>query len=210
MSYIFVLIGLLVLIFIILLFIDRRRALARSQFISLAKNLGLNEIDAPSGFLAKFPEIKGIYRNHKIRIFMFTEKQGEGKSKKITVNTAIEIQINNPSAYRLDIYEEGLISRLNKYFGMQDVVIGKDKFDKEFIIKTNDEELTKKILTDKICNELLFMASQRFGFGLELGTTKIFYDEPKLITNKKKADWIRKVLDLMIDIAEEFEKNIKN
>ncbi|HEY9187620.1 MAG TPA: hypothetical protein PKW14_02165 [Bacteroidota bacterium] len=209
MSYLLVLFCLIILIFIILFIIDSRRALARTQFISLAEKLGLEKVDAPSGFLTKFPEISGKYRGHNIRIYMFTQKQGEGKSRKITINTAIEVFVDNPIAYRLDVYEEGLLSKLNKFFGMQDVIIGKEKFDKEFIIKTNDEEITKKILNDKICNELLFMANKRFGFGFEFGTKKIFYDEPKFMTNKKKSEWFERVLNILVDIAEEFEKVIK-
>jgi hypothetical protein len=206
MSYILVLLGLLIFIFLLLLITDRRRAKAKNNFVTLAKKLQLN-IDAPDGFLAKFPEIKGTYRNYPVRIFMFTEQEGEGKTKKIRVHTAIEIAINNPVAYRLDIYEEGIMSMLNKYFGMQDVVIGKEKFDKEYIIKTNSEEITKKIFTDKICDELLYMANSRFGFGFEFGVKRIYYDEPKLLTNEKRILWFERVLNVLVDIAEEFEKN---
>jgi hypothetical protein len=206
MSYILVLLGLIVFIFLLLLITDRRRARAKNNFVTLAKKLQLN-IDAPDGFLAKFPEIKGIYRNYPVRIFMFTEQEGEGKTKKIRVHTAIEVAVNNPIAYRLDIYEEGIMSMLNKYFGMQDVVIGKEKFDKEYIIKTNNEEITKKIFTDKICDELLYMANGRFGFGFEFGVKRIYYDEPKLLTSEKRILWLERILNVLIDIAEEFDKN---
>ncbi len=206
MSYIIVLSGLIVLIFILLFIIDRRRAVAKNYFITLAKKLQL-EVDAPSGFLAKFPEIKGTYKGYPVKIFMFTERQGEGKTKKIRVHTAIEIGITNPIAYRLDIYEEGLISKLNKYFGMQDVVIGRPTFDKEYIVKTNNEELTKTILTERICDELLYMANSRFGFGFELTGTKIYYDEPKLLTTEHKMFWFERVLNVLISLAQEFDKN---
>ncbi len=208
MSYIFVLAGLIIFIFLLLLIVDRRRASARNFFVVLAKKLQL-DADAPIGFLPKFPELKGIYRNYPVKIFMFTEKQGEGKTKKIRVHTAIEIMIDNPAGYKLDIYEEGIISKLNKYFGMQDVVIGKPKFDKEYIIKTNNEDLTKRILTDKICDELLFMANSRFAFGFELGVKRIYYDEPKLLTNEKKMLWFERVMNVLIDLAEEFDKDKK-
>jgi len=209
MSYILVLLGLIVFIFLLLFIVDRRRAAARKNFVTLANKLSLS-VDAPNGFLAKFPEIKGTYRNYPVRIFMFTEQQGEGKTKKIRLHTAIEIKVENPIAYRLDIYEEGLMSKLNKYFGMQDIVIGKEKFDKEYIIKTNNEELTKKIFTDKICDELLFMANGRFGFGFEFGVKKIYYDEPKLLTNEKRMLWFERVLNVLVDLAEEFDKQKSN
>jgi hypothetical protein len=100
MSYILVLAGLIVFIFLILFVIDSRRASAKNYFVTLAERLKLN-VDAPGGFLAKFPEIKGVYRNYPVRIFMFTEREGEGKTKKIRLHTAIEIDVKNPIGYRL-------------------------------------------------------------------------------------------------------------
>jgi hypothetical protein len=99
------------------------------------------------------------------------------------------------------------MSMLNKYFGMQDVIIGKEKFDKEYIIKTNNDDLTKTILTDKICDELLYMANSRFGFGFEFGAKRIYYDEPKLLTSEKRMLWFERVLNVLVDIAIEFDKN---
>jgi hypothetical protein len=164
------------------------------------------ECSAPAGFLAKFPEIVGTYRNFPVKIYMFTEKYGGGKSRVIRVHTGVEVKINNPHNYKLDIYEEGFFNKIYKVFGMQDIIIGNDKFDKEYIIKSNNEKITKEILTDPICDELLYMADHKFAFGFEIVGSKIDYDEATSMTNAKKLAWFERILNMMVDLAIEVEK----
>jgi len=204
-SFFVVLIVFIALFFLLLFLSDYKRRLSRVEFIKLAKKLNLN-CDAPDGFLAKFPELTGMYRNFPIRVFMFTEKVGEGKSRVIRIHTGIEIKINNPLGYKLDIYEEGFFSKLYKVFGMQDIVIGNDKFDKEYIIKSNNEEITTEVLTKPICDELLYMADHKFAFGFEIKDNIIYYDEPSSLTSERRALWFERILNVLIDLAIEVEK----
>jgi hypothetical protein len=194
-------------IFALLLLSDFKRKLARKEFLKLSEKLGL-DCNAPDGFLAKFPEISGTYKNFPVHIFMFTEKIGEGKSKVIRVHTGIEVKIHNPLNYKLDIYEEGLFSKIYKVFGMQDIIIGNEKFDKEYIIKSNDEDTTKAVLTPEICDELLYLADHKFAFGFEIIDGKIYYDEATSLTSDKKAAWMERILNMMVELAVEVEKKV--
>jgi hypothetical protein len=204
-AYIYVLAGFLVLIVFLMIFSDLKRKLSRLEFQKLAKKLNL-ECDAPAGFLAKFPEIKGTYKDLPVRIYMFTEKIGEGKTRVIRIHTGIEIKVNGPKEYKLDAYEEGFFSKIFKAFGMQDIVIGNDKFDKEYIVKTNSDEMTKLILNERICDELLYMADQKFAFGFEIKNNTIYYDEAKSITSDSRADWFERILNLLTEIGIEIQK----
>jgi hypothetical protein len=205
LNYLVVLIVFIGFIFILLVFSDFKRKLSRIEFMKLAQRLGLDCV-APTGFLAKFPEIKGIYRNFPVYIYMFTERYGEGKSRVVRVHSAIEVKFNNPTNFKLDIYEEGLFSKIYKVFGMQDIIIGNDKFDKEYIIKSNDEETTIQVLTPKICDELLYMADHKFAFGFEILDGKVYYDEATSLTNERRVVWFERILNMMIDLAIEVEK----
>jgi hypothetical protein len=204
-AYIYVLAGFLVFIIFLTIFSDLKRKLSRLEFQKLAKKLNL-ECDAPTGFLAKFPEIKGTYKDMPVRIYMFTEKIGEGKTRVIRIHTGIEVKFNGQKEYKLDIYEEGFFSRIFKAFGMQDIVIGNEKFDKEYIIKTNSEDMTKQILTNDICNELLYMADKKFAFGFGIKNGTLYYDEAKSITSENRAEWFERILNLLSAIGLEIQK----
>jgi hypothetical protein len=197
-----------ILTFIILLVIDYRRALTRKYFTKLAEKLNLS-VYAKESFLSKFPEIRGFYKGYMVRIFMYHPKESTKKIKPFKVRTAIEIKIDNPKKYKLSIYEEGPIGTLGKYLGMQDVVIGHSKFDKEYIVKTNNEYITKQILTEQICDELVYMANRRFGFEFQFDLENIYYEEPILISNETRALWIERVLNMLIEVYDEFNKHTK-
>jgi hypothetical protein len=204
-SFLIVLVLFIGFIIILLIISDLKRKLSAREFLRLAQKLGM-ECNAPPGFLAKFPEINGVYQNFPVRIYMFTEKIGEGKSRIIRIHTAIEVKINNPFGFKLDIYEEGLFSKIYKVFGMQDIIIGNDKFDKEYIVKSNNEKITTEVLTEPICDELLYMADHKFAFGFEVIGDKIYYDEASSLTNNRKAVWFERILNMMIELAIEIEK----
>jgi hypothetical protein len=46
----------------------------------------------------------------------------------------------NPDHFRFTIYRRGLFSEIAKRLGMQDVVVGHEDFDRDFIIKGTDEK----------------------------------------------------------------------
>ncbi len=50
--------------------------------------------------------------------------------------------------FRFAIHNEGFIDEIGKFFGMQDVVLGFDEFDKKFIVKTNDEAKVSLLFSD--------------------------------------------------------------
>ena len=208
MNFIFMLLGLTILTFIILLVIDYRRAIARKYFTKLAKKLNIST-HTPKSFSSEFPEIKGFYKGYMVRIFMYYPKESTKKFKPMKVRTAIEIKIDNPKKYILSVYEEGPISILGKYLGMQDVVIGHPKFDKEYIVKTNNEYITKQILTEQICNELVYMANRRFGFEFQFDIENIYYEEPILMINEARTLWIERVLNVLVEVYDEFNKHTK-
>jgi hypothetical protein len=54
----------------------------------------------------------------------------------------------NPESFRFHIYRRGFFTELRKMLGMQDIEIGAEPFDHEFVIKSNDEERVKLLLAD--------------------------------------------------------------
>lgn len=91
------------------------------------------------------------YRNLKIVFDYYTLWSG----KYSTVMTRAFISFVSADNFKFEIYRNGIIRRIEKLFGAQDVEIGRSEFDKAFIIKTNNEFKIKKLLNNqKVRNHL--------------------------------------------------------
>ena len=77
------------------------------------------------------------------------------KSKMKLTYTRMRAPFVNNTNFDFKIYREGLFSSVGKIFGMQDIEIGDDFFDKEFIIKSNDAEKVKVFFNDEKLKELI-------------------------------------------------------
>ena len=61
----------------------------------------------------------------------------------------------NPDGFKFKIYNAGIFSDLGKWLGMQDINIGIPSFDDRFVIKGNDEDKVKQLLTNGNIRDLL-------------------------------------------------------
>lgn len=60
--------------------------------------------------------------------------------------TRIKSTLPTAEGYSFDMHHQGLLEEIGKFFGMQDVEVGDPEFDKNVIVKTNDEEQTRQLL----------------------------------------------------------------
>ena len=70
-------------------------------------------------------------------------------------DTRMRARFSNPSDFKFTIYRHGLLSGLATHLGMQDVEVGHDAFDREFVIKGNDEHRLKRLFANPRIRELL-------------------------------------------------------
>ena len=61
----------------------------------------------------------------------------------------------NPDRFRFTIYRRGLFSDIAKWLGMQDVVVGHEDFDRDFIIKGTDEGKLRALFDNPKLRELI-------------------------------------------------------
>ena len=54
----------------------------------------------------------------------------------------------NPDGFRFTVYRKGLFSEIAKWLGMQDIAIGDEQFDKDFILKSNQEVKLRQLLSE--------------------------------------------------------------
>lgn len=63
-------------------------------------------------------------------------------------STTLTAPLNAGSNFKFAIHHEGFLDEIGKFFGMQDVVIGYEEFDKNVVVKTNDEVKVKALFAD--------------------------------------------------------------
>ncbi len=71
------------------------------------------------------------------------------------VYTRMRAPYVNPDQFRFTIHRAHLFSSLGRWLGMQDIPVHVQPFDKDFVIKSNDEEKIRLLLADPTIRELI-------------------------------------------------------
>ena len=79
--------------------------------------------------------------------------------KTTIVFTRMRAPYVNPGGFRFTVYRKGMFSGIGKMLGMQDIEIGDESFDQDFIVKGNDEARVRELLSTQKIRELI--AGQR-------------------------------------------------
>lgn len=96
--------------------------------------------------------------------------------KATVVYTRMRAPYVTPDGFHFTVYRKGLFSEVGKWFGMQDVTVGFEDFDREFVIKGNDEEKLRRLFSSQKIRELI-AAQPDIHFSVEDddgGWTKMF------------------------------------
>jgi len=86
------------------------------------------------------------YNHGDWEIILDTFQRSHGKSSH--TYTRMRAPFANKDGLYFKIYREGFFTSVGKFFGMQDIEIGDDFFDKNFVIKGNNELQIARLLID--------------------------------------------------------------
>jgi hypothetical protein len=75
--------------------------------------------------------------------------------KVTVVYTRVRAPYVNPDGFRFNIYRKGFFSGMGKMLGMQDIEIGVEPFDTDFIVKANDESKVRNLLSNERVRDLI-------------------------------------------------------
>jgi hypothetical protein len=75
--------------------------------------------------------------------------------KTTVVFTRLRAPYVNPDHFRFTIYRRGLFSDIAKWLGMQDVEVGHEEFDRNFIIKGTDERKLRALFDNPKLRDLI-------------------------------------------------------
>ncbi len=193
--------GVFVLIFVLA---QRQKRRMVANFEAFAARMGC-QANIPQGFFGGFPSCHGTYRNRPLRVFMFTRSSGSGKSRSTTTYTAFEIDVDNPDGFEFHIFEQGFFTSMAVKLGMQDIQIGDDEFDKEYIIKSNNESKVIELLTPMIKQKFMEFADQFPGFGVKLQGAKFYYESAGTMAGETFVTRIETMIQFMCDLADQLD-----
>ena len=101
---------------------------------------------------------------------------------KTEVNVTLSRSVPSP----VTLYRESISSRMGKFFGAPDMQLGSDEFDREYVIKAEDEQFVKNLLTSSMQNMLLNLKDDKpYIF---LNGTWLTLHFPKLLRTEEQYD----------------------
>jgi hypothetical protein len=108
---------------------------------------------------AKFVE-GGFLKSDKVQAthgqwIVTLDKYVVSTGKVTIVYTRMRAPYVNPDGFRFSVYRHGVFSDLGKLFGMQDVEVAQPEFDRDFIIKGNDEGKLRQLFANPRIRELI-------------------------------------------------------
>jgi hypothetical protein len=171
----------------------------------LSQEIGGNYIE---GSFFKGPRIE--YKHKYWTIYLDTYTVSTGKST-ITY-TRMRAPFINIKKFNFKIYRRGVASNIGKALGMQDIEIGYDYFDNDFIIKGNDEILLKRLFQNHKMRNLIEKQSRivleikdnegRFGPKFNDNESELYFIITGVIKDK---DRLRNLFDLFVSVINELE-----
>jgi hypothetical protein len=126
----------------------------------------------PGGFW-KGDKIEATHDSWTVVLDTFTVSTG----KTSVTYTRMRAPYAVADGFHFTVYRQGFFSEIGKWFGMQDVTVGYEDFDRDFIIKGNDEGKLLQLFSNQKIRELIAAQPQiHFSVGHDDGNgwTKMF------------------------------------
>jgi hypothetical protein len=114
----------------------------------LSRAIGADYV--PGGFW-KGDKVEAAHGEWTITLDTFAVSTG----KVTMVFTRLRAPYVNPDHFRFTIYRRGLFSEIAKWLGMQDIVVGHEDFDRDFIIKGTEEKAVRALFDNPRLRELI-------------------------------------------------------
>ncbi len=112
--------------------------------------------------------------------------------------THLEIVLDNRIGLKLKIYREGIIQKLTKLFGTQDIIFNDRAFDKKYIIEGSNEAQVKWLISPDIRARIIELGEML----MILDGNVLSYEQHGKIIDSKK---LLMILDLLAGLADKIE-----
>jgi len=169
----------------------------------LAAALGLPEPQSPASLLSSFysPELGGKVEG---RDFYFTNYTRSEKTSN-TYTTEFIWKFEKAINGSISISKEGIKSTLKKQFGGNDIEIGHKEFDETFLVRGDDANLAKSILTEAISFDLLKKERGIYGT-ISIQQHEVRYEESGVLLTTEDLQRLLRLIELCKNIAIQIER----
>jgi len=145
-------------------------------------------------------------------LYLDTYTVSTGKSS--VTYTRMRAPFINSNSFFFKIYKSGLFSDIGKVFGMQDIEVGYEEFDNNYIIQGNQEDLVVKLFSNPKIRDLITVQPR---ISLEIKNDEGFWG-PKFNDNEselyfvvvgviKELSLLKSLFELFSEVLEELELN---
>ena len=114
----------------------------------LSREIGADFVE---GWLWRGSKVQGHVGEWTITLDTYTVSTG----KSHVTYTRLRAPFVNKDGFRFTIDRQGFFSELGKYLGMQDIEVGFPEFDRDFIIKGNDEAKVRALFANPRIRQLI-------------------------------------------------------
>ncbi|MBE3137180.1 MAG: hypothetical protein IMZ43_07310 [Thermoplasmata archaeon] len=122
-------------------------------------------------------------------------------SKYRHAKTEVSVTLLKPVPKNLTLLKESVATRLGKAWGAADIQLGSDEFDREFLIKTEDEAFARNVVNFTIQNKLLEMKQEKPRITLE--GTRLTVQVPRVVKTDEGYD---QLLDLAFAVVDRIQE----
>jgi len=122
-------------------------------------------------------------------------------SKYRHAKTEVSVTLLKPVPKNITILKESVSTRLGKAWGAVDVQLESDEFDREFLIKTEDEAFARNFINYKIQNKLLEMKQEKTRITLE--GTWLTVQVPRVV---KTEEGYNQLIDLAFALVDRIQE----
>ncbi len=183
----------------------RRYRHLENQMSILGHRLGIPAVKPPGGwkpFMNNFPRIKGTLMGRDFHLHIYTK--GSGKNKRTFMTFTLSVA--NKYEYTLTLYKERLWSKIGKMVGMQDIEVGDPPFDKNFIVKSNDDYFAQEVLKDKQTKDyFMYILPGMYGEFNFVGQ-EISFKQEGIMRYERDRVQIEHTIETALILAEKIEK----
>lgn len=165
----FIALVVLVIVFGVEMYLIRRRQ--DSAWRQFASEAGAEFV--PGG-LFRASKVQGRIQQWAITLDTYWGRSG----KSGTTYTRIRAPLQSESPFEFTVFREGVVGKLGKALGMQDIEIGIPEFDQHFMIQANDTSKVSSLLADSKIRELIQQQKQ---IRLRLEAQELYFEAQDVI-----------------------------
>jgi hypothetical protein len=167
----------------------RRARLNRWRAIAESTGLRLNERT-----IVHSPELLGAYRGRQLRMTIVGRQRGSMRFRKTW--TLVSVPVANPTFMSLKMYRQDVIDTVLASFGMQDLKVGDETFDRRFIVQSSEPEIARRLLENEALRSALIRA--------DIERVEMFNEPLRAYYGRDERDshHARLLFDAVVDLAQ--------